>query len=436
MLKMTEFAKRRKALMQVVGARGIIILPSAPVAHRNGDCEYPFRQHSDFYYLTGFEEPEAVAVFLPKRSDGEFILFSRVRDRDKEIWEGLRAGQHGAKEIFGADEAYPIAELEDILPELLSGREEIHYNVGIDKIFDDVLFTAMNKIRSKIRNGLQSPLIFVDIVHTIHEMRLIKSPGEIALMQKAADISAGAHIRAMQACAPGLNEYQLEAEISYEFQRHGARFSAYNSIVGSGANSCILHYVNNNKIIQQNDIVLIDAGCEYQNYAADITRTFPASGKFSPEQRAIYEIVLAAQVAGIKAIRPGAAWPAAQKAIVKIITQGLLDLGLLKGKLDDLIDKQAYFPFYMHKSGHWLGLDVHDVGRYKINGKWRTLEAGMVLTVEPGIYISADLPNVPDRWKNIGVRIEDDIVVTEKGAHILTDKVPKKIADIEVLMAK
>lgn len=296
------------------------------------------------------------------------------------------------------------------------------------------MLNAINKIRGKIRHGSQSPIAFIDIADTLHEMRLIKSPAEIELMQKAANISVDAHLRAMQVCKPGMNEYELEAELGYVFNRNGARFPAYTSIVGSGENTCILHYTNNNQVIRSGSLVLIDAGCEYQNYASDITRTFPANGKFSPEQRAIYEIVLAAQLAAIKTIRPGSLWNTAQEVITKIITQGLIDVGLLKGKLKDLLAKKAYSPFYMHQSGHWLGLDVHDTGRYKVNGKWRALQPGMVLTVEPGIYISADIPNVPKRWHNIGIRIEDDVLVTAKGHQILSERLPKKIADIEALM--
>jgi Xaa-Pro aminopeptidase len=431
---MSEYAKRRKQLMQKIGPNSILILASSPTARRNGDYDYPFRQSSDLFYLTGFEEPETVVILAPKRKDGEFIMFNRVRDRAMEIWEGFRAGQEGARKKYGADEAFPISELEKRLPELLEGRDEIHYAIGLDKNFDAVVLNAMNKIRGKIRNGLQSPLAIVDITDTIHEMRLIKSPAEIAIMRKAAEISAAAHVRAMQFCKPGIAEYQLEAELIHEFQSNGARFAAYTSIVGGGGNSCILHYHENNQVIKNGEIVLIDAGCEYHNYASDITRTFPANGKFSPEQRAIYEIVLKAQKAGIKAVRPGALWPSVQEVMVKIITQGLIDVGLLKGKLADLIKKQAYFPFYMHKSGHWLGLDVHDVGRYKVNGKWRKFEPGMALTVEPGIYISSDIPSVPKRWHNIGVRIEDDVIVTKKGCEIISKDVPKEIDEIEALM--
>jgi Xaa-Pro aminopeptidase len=435
MIKMSEYAKRRKQLMQKIGPNAIAILPAAPIARRNGDYDYPYRQQSDFYYLTGFEEPEAVLILAPKRKAGEFILFNRARNRDQEIWEGHRAGQSGACDTFGASESFVITELEKKLPDLLEGREEIHYCLGIDKAFDKMMLGAVNKIRGKIRNGMQSPVAFVDISHSIHEMRLIKSTAEINLMRQAAEISAQAHIRAMQICKPGINEYQLEAELTYEFQRRGARYPAYTPIVGGGTNSCTLHYVNNNQEITDNSLVLIDAGAEYQYYAADITRTFPANGRFSAEQRAVYEIVLAAQLAGIKAIRPGASWQAAQNIILKVMTQGLVDLGILKGQVNELIEKQAYLPFYMHKSGHWLGLDVHDAGRYKIDGKWRTLEAGMVLTVEPGLYISADTPGVAKRWQNIGIRIEDDVLVTLTGNEVLSRSVPKEIHDIEKLMA-
>ena len=434
MIKMSEYVKRRKQLMQKIGPNSIAILASAPICLRNADTDYAYRQRSDFYYLTGFEEPESVLILAPKRKGGEFILFNRVRDRDSEIWNGYRAGQAGARKTYGADEAHPIADLEKLLPEFFEGRNAIHCTLGDNEQFDTVLLSAVKKLRGRIRNGLRSPIAFVDITDSLHEMRLIKSSAEIATMRKAAEISADAHIRAMKICKPGIREYVLEAELSHEFQRNGARFPAYTPIVGSGANSCILHYNSNNQVIKNGDIVLIDAGCEYENYASDITRTFPANGKFSTEQRAIYDIVLKSQLAGINAVRPGVLWPAVQTAIVKVITQGLLDLGLLKGKLNDLIEKNAYFPFYMHKSGHWLGLDVHDAGHYKVDGKWRKFQPGMVLTVEPGIYISADLSGVAKRWHNIGVRIEDDVVVTKKGCDVLSRDVPKTISEIEAIM--
>ncbi len=435
MIKMTEFAKRRKQLMECIGPNNIAILSAAPSVARNYYHEYPFRQHSDFYYLTGFEEPEAVLVLAPKRKAGEFILFNRVRDREKEIWDGYRAGQEGACKMYGADQAFPIHELANKLPELLEGRNEVHYPIGHDRQFDDVILKAVNQMRGKVRQGVQAPITFIDVNPSLHALRLLKSPHEIALMRKAAEISAEAHLRAMQVCKPGMNEYQLEAEITYEFQRNGARFHAYTPIVGSGANTCILHYNSNNQVIKNGDMVLIDAGCEYQYYASDVTRTFPANGRFSTEQKAIYEIVLEAQLAGIKAVRPGVAWPVIDEICVKIITQGLIDVGLLKGKLSALIDKKAYFPFYMHRSGHWLGLDTHDAGGYKIGDKWRKLEAGMVRTVEPGIYISADIPGVHKRWHNIGVRIEDDILVTTKGCDVLSHAAPKTVKEIETIMS-
>jgi len=436
MIKMTEFAQRRKALMQQIGPDGIVVLNAAPSVARNHYHEYPYRQNSDFYYLTGFNEPEAVMVLMPKRKGGEFILFNRVRDREKEIWDGYRAGQEGARNIFSADEAFPIHALEKKLPELLEGREKIHCALGACAAFDKIILNAVNTIRGQARSGMQAPLAFIDIRPAIHEMRLMKSPAEMALMRKAAEISADGHTRAMQICQPGLYEYQLEAEITYEFQRQGARSHAYTPIIGSGANACTLHYISNDQIIKNGDLVLIDAGAEYHYYASDVTRTFPVNGRFTAEQRAIYEIVLAAQLAGIKAVKPGTSWNQIDNIVTKIITQGLMDVGLLKGKLDDLIAKQAYFPFYMHRSGHWLGLDTHDAGRYKVNDKWRKLEPNMVRTVEPGIYISANTPGVAKRWHNIGIRIEDDVVVTQGGHDVLSRGVPKSIDEIEALMAK
>ncbi|HTM63916.1 MAG TPA: Xaa-Pro aminopeptidase [Gammaproteobacteria bacterium] len=435
MIKMTEYAKRRKSLMKEIGPSGIIILPSAEEAPRNADALYHFRQNSDFYYLTGFNEPEAVAVLAPGRKEGEYILFNRVRDRSREIWDGPRAGQDGARKEFLADQAFPIEELEDMLSELLSGRDAVHYPLGTNRKFDKMLTDAVNRVRAQVRGGAEWPTSFCDITPTIQEMRIFKSADELALMRHAAEISARAHMRAMQVCKPGMHEYELEAELMHEFISSGARFAAYNSIVGSGHNSCVLHYISNDRKIHKDDLVLIDAGCEYQNYASDITRTFPASGKFSPEQREIYNLVLESQLAAVKAVKPGASWTAPQDIIVKVLTQGLIDLGILKGKLDSLIERQAYMPFYMHRSGHFLGLDVHDCGRYRINNKWRKLEPGMVLTVEPGLYISADIPGVHKRWHNIGVRIEDDVAVTAKGNEILSKNVPKSADDIEAIMS-
>lgn len=435
MIKMTEYAKRRKALMQKLGPTGIVILPAAPKVIRNGDAHYPYRQNSDFYYLTGFDEPDAVLILAPKRKDGEYILFSQVRNPEHEKWEGPIVGQINARKQFLADQAFPITQFETILPTLLSERKSIHYTLGQNKAFDSIIMQAVNQLRAKIRGGAQSPITFVDLDPSIHEMRLFKSPTEVDLIQKAINITGSAHIHAMQFCQPGINECELDALLTYEFKRQGSPYPAYTSIVGAGANTCVLHYTQNNKIIADGDLVLIDAGAEYQNYAADITRTFPANGRFSPEQRAVYEVVLASQLAGIKKIKSGHAWMAVQEAIIKVITEGLIELGILKGKLSELMAKKAYLPFYMHQSGHWLGLDVHDVGQYKINTKWRKLMPGMVLTVEPGIYISADIPNVHKRWHNIGVRIEDDVLVTDTGCKVLSQYIPKTIADIETIMA-
>lgn len=434
MIKMTAFAERRKTLMKQIGRDGVVILPAAPEILRNGDAHYPYRQQSDFHYLTGFEEPEAVVVLLPKRKAGEYVLFNRVRDRAREIWDGPRAGQEGAVDFFKADQSFPIHELTARLPELLSDRDTIHYTLGINPAFDSLLLNALNDIRAKIRGGIKAPLSIVDISPTLHEMRLHKSTDERAMIQKAIDVSCDGHIAAMKACKPGMYEYELEALFLYECHRQGARFPAYTPIVGAGKNTCILHYVANNEQIADGDLVLIDAGAEFGNYAADITRTFPANGRFSKEQRAIYELVLKAQLAAIKSIKPGVQYQKPQEVIVNVITDGLLELGILQGKRDKLIQDKAYFPFYMHRSGHWLGLDVHDAGRYKVGDNWRKFEAGMMLTIEPGIYISADIKGVHKRWHNIGVRIEDDVMVTAKGCDVLSHAVPKTVDDIEMLM--
>ena len=434
MITMSEYAKRRSVLMRKIGASDIVILPAATELFRNNDTVFPFRQNSDFYYLTGFNEPDAVLLLMPSRRDGEFILFNRERNLEREVWDGPRAGQAGAKQQFKADQAYPYHMLEAMLPGLLAGRKTIHYPVGRCQAFDKTILDAVNTLRARVRRGIQAPTVFADVSPTIHEMRLFKSKEEIATIQKAIDITAHAHQSAMEACRPGMNERELEAVLSYEFKRRGAQQCAYSPIVGAGANACVLHYVRNDAKIKNGDLVLIDAGAEYENYASDITRTFPANGRFTSEQRAIYEIVLEAQLAGIKAVKPGALWDAPQTAILKVITQGLLDLGILKGKLSVLLEKQAYFPFYMHGYGHWMGLDVHDVGSYKAGERFRPLKAGMVLTVEPGIYIAANQKGVHKRWHNIGVRIEDDVLVTGKGCKVLSQGIPKTIAAIEKLM--
>lgn len=436
MISLIEFAARRATLMQETGTSTVIILKAAHTTFRNHYHEYPYRQNSDFWYLTGFNEPDAMMVLLPDKEKGKFILFCRNRNPEQETWEGTRAGPAGARDHYGADHAWPIEEFETRLPELLENRDQIYYPLGMDRSLDHLITRTLTAMRGKIRAGIQFPQHLVDVRPMLHTLRLIKSPAEIDLMRKAADISAEGHIRAMQSCRPGLFEYQLEAELTYAFQQNGGRAHAYSPIVGSGPNSCTLHYVNNDRRIEENDLILIDAAAEYHNYAADITRTFPASGRFSAEQRAVYDIVLAAQMAGIAAVQPGKPWTAIEDTVVRILTQGLLDLGLLKGTLDSLIEQKAFTPFYMHRAGHWLGLDVHDAGSYRTPNSWRQLEPGMVRTIEPGLYIRSTLPNVPKKWHNIGIRIEDDVLVTKTGNEVMSAKAPKTTKAIEEIMIK
>ncbi|SDH68083.1 Xaa-Pro aminopeptidase [Pseudomonas flavescens] len=430
-----EYARRRKALMALMEPNSIAILPAAPVFIRNRDVEHIYRQDSDFQYLSGFPEPEAVIALIPGREHGEYVLFCRERDPERELWDGLRAGQEGAISRFGADDAFPIGDIDDILPGLIEGRERVYYAVGTNPEFDRHLMDWVNVIRSKARQGATPPKEFVALNHFLHDLRLYKSAGEVKVMREAAQISARAHIKAMQASRAGLYEYHLEAELDYEFRKGGSKMPAYGSIVAAGKNACILHYRENDALLKDGDVVLIDAGCEIDCYASDITRTFPVSGTFTAEQRAIYEIVLAANLEAFKHIAPGRHWNEAHEATVRVITAGLVELGLLKGNVDELIAAEAYKPFYMHRAGHWLGMDVHDVGEYKVGGEWRVLEVGMAMTVEPGIYIAVDNQNVAKKWRGIGVRIEDDVVVTKTGCEILTGDVPKTVDEIEALMA-
>ncbi|UFH49238.1 Xaa-Pro aminopeptidase [Pseudomonas sp. KNUC1026] len=431
-----EYARRRKALMEQMVPNSIAILPAAAVAIRNRDVEHVYRQDSDFQYLSGFPEPESVIALIPGREHGEYVLFCRERDPERELWDGLRAGQDGAIERFGADDAFPITDIDDILPGLIEGRERVYTAMGSNPEFDRRLMEWINTIRAKARLGAQPPNEFVALDHLLHDMRLYKSAAEVKVMREAAAISARAHVRAMQAARPGLHEYSLEAELDYEFRRGGARMPAYGSIVAAGRNACILHYQENNAALKNGDLVLIDAGCEIDCYASDITRTFPVGGRFSPEQRAIYELVLAAQEAAFAEIAPGKHWNQAHEATVRVITEGLVRLGLLEGSVDALIEADAHREFYMHRAGHWLGMDVHDVGEYKVGGEWRVLEPGMALTVEPGIYISPSNTRVAKKWRGIGVRIEDDVVVTRQGCEILTSGVPKSVEQVEALMAE
>ncbi len=432
-MKPSEFKMRPQQLLTQIGNNSIAVIPAAPEYLRNGDADYRYRQQSDFYYLTGFPEPEAVAVFAPGRKEGEFILFNRERDAAAEIWVGKRAGQDGACSEYGADQSFSIHALDEKVLEILSHYQTIYYPFGCDATFDQRVMGWIKHLRARVRAGVAAPAALKDLSKITSEMRLIKSVAEIEVMRKVASISAAAHCRVMETTKPGMWEYELEATLLYEFTRRGCRSVAYNSIVGAGANACVLHYVDNNTQIKDGDLILVDAGGEYDYYAADITRCFPANGQFSPEQRAIYEVVLAAQLAVIAAIKPGVKWDQLQPIAIRKITEGLIELGILKGQVDDLIESRAYFGFYMHNIGHWLGMDVHDVGQYKIGTEWRSLQPGMVFTVEPGIYIQPQ-DKVAEKWWNIGVRIEDDVVVTATGCEILTKDVPKRIDEIEALM--
>lgn len=434
-MNLKEHARRRKKLMDMMGDESIAIIPTASVYIRNRDVEFPFRPDSDFYYLTGYPEPEAVAVLIPDRHHGEYVLFCRENDPVMETWNGRRAGLDGAVERYGADDAFPISDLDEILPGLLEDRQRIFYTMGNNSTFDQRVLGWVNQVRKRARTGVSAPDEFISLNHLLHEMRLYKSRAEIAAMRKAAKISAAAHKRAMVACRPGKMEYQIEAELKYTFMKLGAREPAYPPIVGGGANSCILHYTENNQVLNDGDMLLIDAGSEYNGYASDISRTFPVNGKFTTAQREAYELVLAAQAAAIRKIKPGNHWNEPHEAAVEVLTVGMVDLGILKGKSRQLIKDQAYTKYYMHRTGHWLGMDVHDVGDYKVEGEWRTFEPGMVMTVEPGIYMPAGTKGLAKKWWNIGIRIEDDVLVTESGHDILSKDAPKSVEDIESLMA-
>ena len=434
MITNKEYSARRKELMSLMHSSSIAIISAAPEKVRSRDTHYPYKQNVNLSYLCGFPEPESVLVLIPGRAQGEMVLFCRDKDPLRETWDGYREGPEGAVSNFGADDAFPIADIDDILPNLIEGKDRLYYAIGKDPEFDRHLMDWVNHVRNQRGNGALPPGEFVDLDHFINEMRLFKTAGELKIMRKAAEISVSAHSRAMKASKPGLFEYQLQAEIEHEFAVHGSAGAAYTSIVGGGKNGCILHYIENRDALKDGDLVLIDAGCEYQNYAADITRTFPVNGKFSDEQAAIYDIVLQAQTDAIAVIGPGIEYNKTNEATVLAITQGLVDLGILHGDVDELIASEAHREFYMHGAGHWLGMDVHDVGDYKIDGQWRVYEPGMVVTIEPGIYIAPGNPNVDKKWHGIAVRIEDDIVVTKDGNENITAGVPKKRDEIEALM--
>jgi len=433
-MKQNEFKQRRIALMQQIGEGNIAIVGSASNHTRNRDVEFPFRQDSDFYYLTGFNESDSLAVFIPGREQGEYILFCREFDEKKALWEGAHAGLEGATEHYEADDSFPIDDMDEILPGMLENKEKVFYPMGRDTDLDHQLLEWITKIRKQSRNGVNAPGELVSLEHLLHEMRLFKSDEELKLMRKAADISCKAHVRAMQQCQSGLYEYQIEAEVVHEFMQQGLRYVAYPSIVAGGKNACVLHYVENKDKLEAGDLLLIDAGAECDHYAADITRTFPVSGEFSPAQKQLYQLVLDAQYAAIEQIQPGTPWNNAHDVSVNVLTTGLVKLGLLDGDIDKLIEDETYKQFYMHRIGHWLGMDVHDVGDYKVDGKWRLLEPGMVLTIEPGLYIPENCDSVDAKWRGIGIRIEDDVVVTNDGHEVLTHAVPKEIDEIERLM--
>jgi Xaa-Pro aminopeptidase len=431
---MSEFAARRKQLLEAMGD-GVAVFASAPLAVRNHDVEHPYRQDSDLYYLSGFDEPQSVLVLSNQHEEHRSVLFVRPRMPDREIWDGPRAGVEGAVERFGVDAAFPISELSTRLPDYLGNVERLLYRLADNEEFDSTLFACLRHLRRGGRKGVSAPEIVVDPSVHVHEMRLRKSDLELDLMGRAAEITTEAHLSAMRLASDGVHEYELDAELLHVFRRRGSERPAYESIVGSGPNATILHYRAGARTMSDGELVLIDAGCEYAYYASDVTRTFPVNGRFAPEQRALYEIVLAAQKSAVEAVRPGVTLEEIHLGAVRSITEGLVEVGLLDGNVDTLIEEKKYQPFYMHRTSHWLGMDVHDVGRYYEGREHRALEPGFVLTVEPGLYVAEDAEGVDERWRGIGIRIEDDVVVTATGHEVLTAGVPKEIADVEAACA-
>ena len=431
--KRIDFLVRRKRLSDQLLDDSIAIIASSSIKSRNSDSNYPFRQDSNFYYLSGFKEPEAIIVIRPSADNKKFVIFCRERNPLREQWDGFRSGQEGAVQNFGADEAYSISLIDQIMPDLLEGARNIYYSMSSPNGLNISLEKWLDQIRANTRQGSEAPENLLSLDSILDELRLVKTEEELFFMKKAGEITCSAHIRAMKSVSPGMYEYQLEAEYLHTFITGGARFPAYNSIVGGGNNACILHYNENNSELIDGDLVLVDAGCEYEHYASDVTRTFPVGKKFSDEQKKIYEIVLEAHKQASAEIKPGNPWNKAHDTAIKVITEGLINLGILKGNPDDLIESGEYSKFYMHRIGHWLGMDVHDVGNYKKNGKWRDLEAGMVLTVEPGIYILDTLEDVEEKWLGIGIRIEDDLLVTNLGNEVISASAPREIQDIENL---
>ncbi len=434
MIKQAEFARRRQQLMEICGDGSVIIAAAAVPKIRNNDAHYAYRQDSDFLYLSGFSEPDAMMVLLPEDKGGRAILFCRERDPHRELWDGLMAGTEGAVAQFGFDEAYPIRQMEKRLPKLLHGRERIYYDLGKAPDFDQLLIGWMNEFRAKTRKKFLAPDEIVSLDHNLHEMRLFKSRTEITAMRKSARVAAAAHQRAMQVCKPGMNEAEIHAELLHTFTRNQCEAS-YIPIVGGGANACVLHYISNRDPLNDGDLLLIDAGAEYDGYASDITRTFPVNGKFSGAQKDLYDLVLTANLKAIDEVRAGMPWEHVHETAVRVATEGMIDLGILKGGLEEALEEEHFKDFYVHNTGHWLGLDVHDVGEYEIDGHSRVLEPGMVLTVEPGIYIPASSTAVAEHWRGLGIRVEDDVVVTRDAADVLSSDICKTMDDIETLMS-
>lgn len=432
-----EYQQRREQLMSKIG-NGTAIFRSAPTAVMHNDVEYAFRQDSDFYYLTGFNEPQAVAILAPSHSEHRFVLFVQPKDREKEVWSGYRCGVEAAKEVYGASVAYPIAELEEKLPQYLEKADRIYYHLGRDRTFNDTILNHWQRLMRTYPKRGTGPIAIEDTGPILHSMRLMKSQAELELMRKAAEIAVEAHNHAMKFTQPGRYEYEVQAEIEHIFRLRGALGPAYPSIVASGVNSCILHYIENDRQMQDKELLLIDAGCAYGYYNSDITRTFPVGGKFTPEQKRLYEIVLEAQKQAIAQVQPGNPYKQIHDTAVRVLTEGLVELGILKGEIDKLIEEEKYKPYYMHRTGHWLGLDVHDVGVYQHgDDNPQILQPGQVLTVEPGLYIvpdtklAEDQPETDPRWVGIGIRIEDDVLVTSTGHEVLTAGVPKEVAEVE-----
>lgn len=434
MVTIAEYQQRRKHLMQQMGHDSIAIICTNPEFTRIQDVHYTFRPDSNFYYLTGFAEPNAVAVLVPGDANEDFILFNRSRDTNKEIWQGVRAGQVGAIKDYGADRAFAIEDFPTIIMDLLKGKQKIFYQFGFINNMHVDIAAWQKALRQKVRSGISLASTHINVSDIINEMRVIKSAAEIDMLRQAANINSKAHRHAMQVCRPGMSEIQLSAELNYVYGQHHCLEMAYPPIVASGTNACTLHYLAGEKTLQDGELVLIDMGEEYQYYASDITRTLPVSGKFSAEQKAIYELVLHTQIVVLNSIKPAMPFDTLQQLAITTITEGLIALNLLQGNRDDLIASKAYRVFYPHNVSHWLGLDVHDVSTYKTNDSWRKLQPGMVLTVEPGIYIQPNNTHVDAKWRGIGVRIEDDVVVTHNGHENLTATIPKTVRDIEHFM--